>query len=724
MRRKFLAKWCLSDVSAWKSAFPGDVRTGKFTTISLFAAYKNQCGLPAFILDHQTQLGSYFRDVASSTMSPSAKNKLIRLLIVKDSLEDYESILEALQKLALPTEQTLVSEEKEFRKALTAQRWDVVVLDLGLGSFSALDALRMSRDLNIGDLPVIVLATTLAQITELAAQQAKAQAYLLKDNVALLAPTIKRELEIRSERARSMRELHESEAKFAGFIAQAMDAIISINEKQEIILFNAAAEAMFGYSADQIIGRSLNAIIPPEFHARHQGHVAHFSRGLPIKRTMNRLGELRGLRSDNSQFPIEASISLQNLHGEKIMTAIVRDITERKRLEEQLYQSQKFEVLGEIAGGVAHDFNNILGIILGFAELTKSELASNKKLSSNLDSIISAARRGKDIVSEILTFGSGHGKFSEPLSVSELCAEIVTFFSATRPGGPRFTVQNNCVNHDVVEMQKVHLQQLLMNLCTNAVHALRNVGDPQLAIVLERVDLHGGQDFRSALDDRHLSPGRYVRITVRDNGRGIPEEVQKDIFTPFFTTKPRGTGSGLGLAVVSRIVLGYHGGIAVQSALGVGTTFDILLPYSEKRPESKTEIAPDPSENSDRGHILLVDDEEVLCSLLKQMLELLGYTVDSFMRPRAALDAFLKSPHSYDAVLTDHSMPEMEGTKLIREVRKCRKDIPCLLSSGYGEAAELSGLTKGKLPVRLIAKPYTIDELSRMLRSTLREARE
>jgi NO-binding membrane sensor protein with MHYT domain/nitrogen-specific signal transduction histidine kinase/CheY-like chemotaxis protein len=397
----------------------------------------------------------------------------------------------------------------------------------------------------------------------------------------------------------------------------------------------------------------------------------------------------------------------------------VMDITQRRRAEEvqrvqqrereemqrRLQEAAKMEAIGRLAGGIAHDFNNILGAILGYGELAQNNLREGSAVRRQLDQVMHAGARGKGLVDRILAFSrSGIGE-RVPLHVQSVVEETLELVTPSLPADVRLERQLNAADTAVVG-DATQLHQVAMNLCTNAVHAMKEGG--VLTVVLERVAV--GE--RRILSHGTLGAGRYVRLSVGDTGTGIPLPVLERMFDPFFTTKRVGDGTGLGLAVVHGIVADFGGAIDVTTQVGVGTTFAIWLPAADKMPRLLVE----PTGEVPRGHgerVMLVDDERALVALAEQTLTELGYEPVAFDSSVAALQAFRADPKRFDLVLTDEAMPDLTGTELAREIRQLRPDISVILMSGYSgtnlseraQAAGIIHMCRKPLVRRDIAEP-------------------
>jgi signal transduction histidine kinase/ActR/RegA family two-component response regulator len=363
----------------------------------------------------------------------------------------------------------------------------------------------------------------------------------------------------------------------------------------------------------------------------------------------------------------------------------VQDVTEQKwaqaereRLEQRLRQAAKMEAVGRLAGGIAHDFNNILGAILGYAELAQNNLAEGGAVRRQIDQVMQASARGKGLVDRILAFSRSRVVERVPVHVQSVVEEALELLEASLPADVDLETKLDAVDTAVVG-DATQFHQVVMNLCTNAVHAMDRGG--VLTVVLERVALGEGR----LLSHGTLGPGSHVRLSVSDTGSGIPAAVLERMFDPFFTTKRVGDGTGLGLALVHGIVADFGGGIDVATQVDVGTTFTIWLPSTGKMPT----ILANPVSELPRGNgetVMIVDDERVLVALAEETLAELGYEPVGFDSSLAAFEAFRAEPKRFDLVLTDETMPDLTGTELAREIRQLRPDISIILMSGYSGA--------------------------------------
>ncbi len=385
------------------------------------------------------------------------------------------------------------------------------------------------------------------------------------------------------------------------------------------------------------------------------------------------------------------------------------NITREQNLEKQLLQSQKMEAIGTLAGGIAHDFNNILTSIINSTELAVSDVDPESQTKRDLDRVLKAARRGSRVVKQILTFSrpSQHGFRSTDLEA--LVYEVINLMEVSLPGSVK-------MKYSVTPgLRKIHadptqLHQALMNLCTNAFHELKETGgEIDLSIKMVYLGAHEAGYL-------NLDPGNYVKISVRDNGPGIKPEIFDKIFDPFFSSKDKTEGSGLGLTVVLGIVKGHNGGVRVRSEYGKGTTFDIFLPDISAVTD-KDVRQPGP-EDSNKGSILFVEDDEDQLQTTPRILRLLGYLVEPSADSREAVAKVMAEPDRYDLVITDYDMPGMNGIDLVSKMREYAPNIPVIMISGREEAVAAA---KEIAAIKyVLVKPYDKNELSAMINSVLR----
>jgi len=391
----------------------------------------------------------------------------------------------------------------------------------------------------------------------------------------------------------------------------------------------------------------------------------------------------------------------------------------RKHLEEEiekrtieLQQAQKVEAIGTLAGGIAHDFNNILGVILGYTELSLMD-DDPGRIRENLIQIQQAGHRATDLVRQLLTFSRKKRGERQPCSIVPIVKEAAKMLSASLPATVEIKTRIQA-GQEMVMADPTEIHQVIMNLCTNGFHAM-----PEERGILE-IELEPCRLQQPLTASRgELGAGEYLRLRVRDNGRGIPDTAMTRIFDPFFTTKEPGKGTGLGLAVVDSIVTGCGGGIRVESRPGHGTTMDCYFPVIDRGPAQR----PDDEHREPvhgKGEILLIDDDPALAELGRNMLTWLGYTVTAKTSGLLGLETFRKDPDRFDLVITDQTMRGLPGTELIRLLREIRPDLPVILCTGYSSVISPEKLEELGVN-RFLMKPLTLSVLSRTVARILKQ---
>jgi PAS domain S-box-containing protein len=505
-----------------------------------------------------------------------------------------------------------------------------------------------------------------------------------------------------------------SEAKLAGILASAMDAIITVDEDQRVVLFNAAAEKMFRCPAAEALGESLDRFIPERFRAAHRDHIRVFGETNVTQRTMGKTRSLFGLRSDGEEFPIEASISQIDEDEHKLFTAIVRDVSDKKRLESQFLRAQRMESIGTLAGGIAHDLNNVLSPILTAVELLQMRL--NDESSQRLLNILHTnAVRGGEMIKQVLSFARGVEGEHIPLQPAHLIKEIIKILADTMPKSIEITFS---IEPDLwgVSGDATQLHQVLMNLCVNARDAMPHGG--KLWIEAENLEI----DEHYARMNVEAKPGKYVSVGVIDTGVGISDQNLAKIFDPFFTTKEHGQGTGLGLSTVAGIVRSHGGFINVYSELGRGARFKVYLPAIESADAAPAKPSQRDLPMGNGELILVIDDENAIREIAKETLNTFGYRVVVAGDGAEAMAVFAAHKNEVKLVITDMMMPYMDGPATIRALRRLAPKAPIIATSGLKAEDKLADAAQ--LGVKtFLPKPYTAEKLLKTVAAVLKEER-
>jgi PAS domain S-box-containing protein len=490
-------------------------------------------------------------------------------------------------------------------------------------------------------------------------------------------------------------------------VEQSAESITMIDVDGAIRYVNPAFERISGFKREEVVGRSFLQLMQP-----HCGETVCNTLWETVSHGEVWSGHITEEARDGALREIETTVSpIRDSSGAVIYyVAAQRDVTHECSMERQLRQAQKMEAIGTLAGGIAHDFNNILAAIIGYTEMLLFKIPKDSPIRHNLEQVLKAGNRAKELVKQILAFSRQSEQEMKPVQISLVVKEALKLLRASLPTTIEIR-QNITGKMGMILADPTQIHQVLMNLCTNAAHAMRATGGV-LEVGLGEVKLDGQMMEQCP----ELTPGSYLRLTVRDTGHGMDSMVMARIFDPFFTTKSPGEGTGMGLAVVHGIVKSHGGAIGVSSEPGVGTTFQMFFPRlpNDVVPISKSAVpVPRGSET-----ILFVDDEEALVEMVQQMLEHLGYDVVARTSSREALEAFRAQPHKFDLVITDQTMPQLTGVDLSREVMAIRPDVPVILCTGFSEI--ISPEKAKAMGIReFVLKPIITREIAVTIRKAL-----
>lgn len=494
-------------------------------------------------------------------------------------------------------------------------------------------------------------------------------------------------------------------------IESAMDAIITVDDQQRVVLFNAAAERVFGVPAREALGASLDQFIPAKYRGAHGAHIRKFGEAGATTRTMGRLGTLHGLRRDGKEFPIEASISHATIGGRMYFTVILRDISDKQRLESQLLQSQKMEGIGRLAGGVAHDFNNMLMAIFNFIELAARNLPTEHPSRASLQGAKDAADRAATLTRQLLLFARKQTASPRVVRAGEVVGGLETMLRRLLGAdlSVRFSISPD-TGH--VRADPSQVEQVLMNLAVNARDAMPRGG----TLTIESGNIALDEDYCKSRVG--ATPGEHVVIAVTDTGTGMSPEVQARLFEPFFTTKPVGKGTGLGLATCHGIIKQCGGHIAVYSEVGHGTCVRILLPRVREGADAAKVAEPAPAPAGGSETILLAEDSEMVRQLAVDALRGAGYVVLVGENGTQALDAANAHAGPIHLLVADVVMPEMSGVQLAEALSKSRPGTRVIFMSGYtSETVPIQDAISG--PREFLSKPFMMADLLRKVREVL-----
>lgn len=497
-----------------------------------------------------------------------------------------------------------------------------------------------------------------------------------------------------------------TQRRLATAIEQANESVVITDQTGVIEYVNPAFTETSGYSREEVLGRQPSLL-------RSGKQDKRFYRKLWETITHGRVwqGRIVNRRKSGELFTEMATISpVRDLNG-KIThyVAVKRDVSHEVELEKKLRQAQKMEAIGTLAGGIAHDFNNILGAILGFADMALLQSDPESPAHDSLIHIRKGGKRAADLVQQILTFSRQSSTEKKQIAVTSLIQESLQLLRASLPS--TITIRQDLQAENALVMaDATQLQQIVINLCTNAFQAMREHDGGTLTIRLEELG------FKECGKTLQLQTDKCIRLTIADTGIGIDPAVLERIFDPFFTTKEPGEGTGMGLSVVHGIIRDIGGEISVDSKLGSGTTFTVLLPSTEPvEEENKGGSSPLPMGTE---HILVVDDEEDILKTSRMMLAHLGYTVSVSKDPAAMLEQIRNKTFNCDLVVTDQTMPHLTGLEFIRELHQVKPNLPVILCTGYSDRVNEESVRKVG-GAGLLMKPADLRDLALMIRGAL-----
>jgi PAS domain S-box-containing protein len=496
----------------------------------------------------------------------------------------------------------------------------------------------------------------------------------------------------------------------AALLDHAKDAILLRDTDGTIRFWSKGAERFYGWSSAEALGKNVSELIYRDVQPFKAAQRSVLETGAWT-------GELSQRTRAGQTVVVEASWTLlRDAQGKPAsVLAINSDITERKRLEQQVFRAQRMDSLGTLAGGIAHDFNNILASIVANTSLAAADLTPSHPAHESLGEISTASQRATQLVHQILTFSRQQEPKREAVRLPAVANEALNLLRATLPASIHIE-QHFAANLPRIYADPVQVHQVIMNLATNAAHAMSETGGT-LSVKAVRIDA----TTKWSAGASELPPGAYVHLEVADTGSGIDAATIEHIFDPFFTTKQPGKGTGLGLAVVHGVVKSHEGSIAVRSTVGEGTTFSVYLPAvktREARARPKLRTTPLPGNGE---CILYVDDEESIVRATTRMLQRLGYRVVGKSNASAALAAVSADPKHFDMVITDFALPDVTGVELVRALQRIRADLPIVVTSGLIDSADADAVRQ--LGVReLLLKPSELDELCAVIQRTLHGA--
>ncbi|MEY2428506.1 MAG: two-component system, cell cycle sensor histidine kinase and response regulator CckA, partial [Verrucomicrobiota bacterium] len=515
-----------------------------------------------------------------------------------------------------------------------------------------------------------------------------------------------------TERKQAEAALQSSEARKNAIVQSSLDCIVTMDHEGMILEFNPAAEKVFGHARADVLGRELaEVIIPPSLRERHREGMLHYLATGETQVIGKRI-EITAIRSDGSEFPVELAITRMGREKPPTFTGFIRDLSERKRLEAQLLQSQKMETVGKLAGGVAHEFNSIMTAIIGQSELLLNDLPTGNPLCKNATEIRKAADRAATLTRQLLAYGRKQILQPEILDLNSVLAGMESTLRHLMGRGADVCIAL-APGLKAVKADAGQIEQVIMNMAMNAADAMANGGK----LTLDTANVTLDQEYVSRFPE--LKAGEYVMLAITDTGAGMSEEVMARAFEPFFSTKGVGEGTGLGLSTCYGIVKQSGGHITVYSEPARGSTFKIYLPQVELQAKVPIQRLDSPGLPRGTETILLVEDDPALRDMAATMLRRLGYTVLAAANGIEALSLKQQSEVGHiDLLFTDVVMPHMSGKELSERVQALYPHTRILFTSAYTANAIVHQgvLNKG---VALLQKPFTPSALACKLREVL-----
>ncbi|MBN1941785.1 MAG: response regulator [Phycisphaerae bacterium] len=626
------------------------------------------------------------------------KDKPLRVLIVEDVEADVMLLVRELRKNGFAPEYRCIETSQDMHQALR-EPWDLVLSDFSLPRFNGVEALKILKAHDI-DIPFIVVSGTIGENVAVSMMREGAHDYFLKGQLSRLGPAVEREL--REARERHARREAEKERDRLFNLSQDMLCIAGFDGYYKQL--NPAWEEILGWSMEELLSRPIREWIhPDEVEAAHE-NLLQLMEGRIISNATHRLkckdGSYRWI-----------SLNAFPLMEEQQIYAVARDVTEQRNLEEQLRQSQKMEAVGQLAGGVAHDFNNQLTVIAGYSEILLQNMTKDDPAYSSLQAVFQACHRARELTEQLLAFSRKQILRPEVLDLDAVLREMT---------GPLARMVGEQVELRItpagdlrhVKLDRRQFEQAIFNLVINARDAMPAGG----RVTIETANT----DFEESVAPPVALPaGPYVALHVGDTGQGISPDVRKQIFEPFFTTKEPGQGTGLGLSMVYGFVRQSGGAIDVRSRPGSGATFTLLFPATDEPLEIPAVSPGEPVPRGGDETILVAEDDESVRQLVVHVLREAGYTVLETANAREAMPLGHEYAAQIDLMLTDVIMPGLSGLELAKKIQPLRPDMRVLFISGYAKLSALAGGGEFPTGAGFLAKPFSREALLQAVRSTL-----
>ncbi|WP_461833210.1 hybrid sensor histidine kinase/response regulator [Desulfothermus sp.] len=589
----------------------------------------------------------------------------MKVLIIDDDSNDRLLIKMELEKGFKDVETVEAANENAFFEAITKGPYDLVICDYLLRWSDGISITKIIKQ-KYPKTPVIMVTDSGDEEVAVRGMKIGLDDYVLKKNLNRLCISVNEVF----AKVRMSEKLEESEQRYRT-IAEMSPFGIFMLQDNTIVYVNRRFIQLFGITKiEDVLGRSFEEVVPDLYE-----HIL-----IQCNKTGDQFyGEVEGeevsiKRADNIKY-LKIFIRPINYGEKKAFMGLIEDITKQKELESRLLRSQKLEAIGTFVGGIAHDFNNLLSVIIGYSDLLVN-ITNDKKLLDKIKKIQAACNKARDLVKNLLTFARP-GKPEERISIDivPLVEEICKLAKTLIPESIEFRCKIYKKGPLYVRTFPSHITQILLNLVNNAVQAIES----------QRGKIEVELDFQKQVKKPFLleSNDEYAVLKVKDNGKGIDSTVLNKIFEPYYTTKPQELGTGLGLSVVHGLVKDMKGEIEVKSTPGRGTEFIIFFPVTFKMTKNGEKFSVPNIEKKMKGNVLIVDDDKSVAAVVKEILQDTGFKVVDFTHPEDALNTFLKEPDKIDLLISDFTMPRMDGLELIKKIKAIKNDLPCILMTGY-----------------------------------------
>jgi two-component system cell cycle sensor histidine kinase/response regulator CckA len=635
----------------------------------------------------------------------------LRVLIIEDVPMDAELVEYELGRARIPFQARRVDTRELFLAELRAFEPDVILSDYTLPRFDGMAALELARS-HAPATPFLIVTGSINEETAVGAMKAGAADYLLKSNLARIGPAIEGALarvRARNEKTRAEDALRESEARYRDLFDNASDLVCATDREGRFLYVNRAWHEGTGYSDTELAALRFGDLVHPESKARYTEVIARALAGETLTHV-----ELTLMPRSDVPIVVEGNLSgARQADGSVTLRGIYRDVTERKRVDEQLRRAERMQAAGRLAGGMAHEVNNMMTGVIGFAEFLLRGLAPEDPRRSEVQEIIRAGSRAADVTRQLLAFTRQQLMHPEVLAINDVVLGLERMLRHSLGENHELELRLGTSLREV-RADRGQLEQVLINLILNARDALPARGRVTIATSAAELD----EAYAEGHGDVGIPAGAYVLLSVSDTGCGMDPEVQAKIFEPFFTTKPVGQGTGLGLSTVYGIVKQSGGFIWCYSEPRLGSTFKVYLPVLRAASPPAPPAARPAAPRGGSETLLVVEDEDVVRAMACRGLREHGYTVLEARNGAEAMAMIEGNPAAIDLVVSDVVMPEVGGRELAARLALLEPALPVLYMSGYtGEDVVQRGLMDAGAPFQ--QKPFTSDGLARAVRELL-----